>query len=161
MEKSIFMNQEGPRAVGPEGKTVEKSGRSIIQYVSDLMRLDMIRESIIGKEPLSRGTRESHFVEAWLYAVSKDYLPADPAAPGYHPHIRLTETLAFVRRMRELSPHEGGKHIEVIRDLLATQPANITLVGSPYDVKPEGPFDILGKVTGKHQEENVRTSRWH
>jgi hypothetical protein len=156
MEKSTFMNQGGPRAEGQEVKPSEKSARSITQYVSDLMRLDIIRQFFLGKEPLSRGTRESHFVEAWFYAVSKDYLPTDPRDPGYVPRIRLKESIGFVLRMRELSPHEGGKHIEVLRDLLATQPNNITLVGSPYDVPPEGPFDIIGKISGRHQDDRVR-----
>jgi hypothetical protein len=159
MEKSTFMNQGGPRVVGLESETQQKSSRSFTQFVSDLMRLDMIRQFFLGKEILSRGTRESHFVESWLYAVSKDYLPIDPKDPGYVQRIRLKESIGFVVRMRELSPHEGGKHIEVLRDLLATQPNNITLVGSPYDVPPAGPFDILGKISGSHQDDRVRYRR--
>jgi hypothetical protein len=124
-----------------------KEGKDITQYVSDLVRLNLIAEKVIGKEPLSRGTRESHFVEAWLHAVSRQ------DQPDRQDCVRLNRCLALVYRMRELSPHEEGKHIEVIRDLLKETPNSVQVLGSPYDTPTEGMMTgILNRIKGKKPE---------
>ena len=150
-----FMSSQGPQKV--DGG---KSGKNIGEYISEILRLKLIKEFFIGRFPLSRGTRESHFVEAWIRAVSGEDRTNDPSKPGYKPRVRLRKTLAFLENMRDLSPHEGGKQIEVLRDVLSTQPNNVTLVGSPYDVTPQGPFTkVVETVTGKKQEDRVRYNK--
>lgn len=137
-----FMGKE----TAPEPKS--NGDRDITQYVSDLVRLQIISDKVIGKEPLSRGTRESHFVESWVYAVSHGDEPERKDC------IRLNRTLALVHRMRELSPHEEGKHIEVIRDLLTEKPNTMQVLGSPYDNPTEGVISgLINRLKGKRPEQ--------
>jgi len=124
-----------------------KTGKDITQYVGDLVRLQIISDKVIGVEPLSRGTRESHFVESWVYAVSHE------DEPDRKDCVRLKRTLAFVHRMRALSPHEEGKHIEVIRDLLTERPNTVQLLGSPYDEPTEGVIGgMIARLKGRRPE---------
>lgn len=138
--------------LGPK-KTGDKSGlQAILSLQYELKRLDLIAEKVIGKEPLSRGTRDSHFVESWLYAVS-GYDPDHPENERNAHKIPFTTSLNFALRMRQLSPHEEGKHIAVIQALLNPQPGNITLLGSPYDTQPEGMISgLLNRIRGKKPE---------
>jgi hypothetical protein len=120
---------------------------SPLQYVADLLRLNMIADKVIGKEPLSRGTRESHFAEAWVHAVGHY------DEPEREDCIKLDRILAVYTRLRVLSPHEEGKHIEVISRLLAPSPPSQVILGSPYDEPPEGAFSFLtgGKDKNKRR----------
>lgn len=139
--------------LGPVTRSKEKSNlQSILSLQYELKRLDIIAEKVIGNEPLSRGTRDSHFVESWLCAVS-GYDPTHPEQERNRHKIPFTTSLNFALRMRQLSPHEEGKHIAVVRDLLNPQPGNITLLGSPYDTPPEGLFSgIINRIKGKKPE---------
>lgn len=141
--------------LGPAKRTGEKSGlQAILSLQYELKRLELIADKVIGKEPLSRGTRDSHFVEAWLYAVS-GYDPDHPEKERNPHKIPFKTSLNFALRMRQLSPHEEGKHIAVVQALLNPQPGNITLLGSPYDNPPEGFLSgLLNRARGKKPEGN-------
>ena len=125
---------------------------AILKLQYELARLELIAKRLIGEELLSRGTRDSHFAEAWVFAVS-GYDPNDVTKP-HNPHkIPLKTSMGFALRMRQLSPHQEGRHIEVVRDVLMTQPANVTLLGSPYDIPPEGMLTgVLNRIRGKRPE---------
>nr|WP_321352506.1 hypothetical protein [uncultured Methanoregula sp.] len=136
-----------PELKGPErlkGEIKQKS--SPLQLVADLFRLNLISDRILGSEPLSRGTRESHFAEAWAYAVGHY------DEPDRDNCIRLDRYMALARRMRELSPHEEGKHIEVITRLLSPTPPQQLILGSPYDEPTEGPFSFITDRIGKDKK---------
>lgn len=129
---------------GQKGLDTKKDPRN---FVDKLFRLNIIADKVIGKEPLSRGTRESHFVEAWLHAVSRQ------DEPDRTDCIRLNRCLSLVLRMRELSPHEEGKHIEVIRDLLKETNVVMPVLGSPYDQPTEGAISgVINRLKGKKPE---------
>lgn len=123
---------------GPE-KLKGKSGgkENPLSYVADLFRLNVIKDKLIGEEPLSRGSRESHFAESWCHAAGHH------DQPDREDCIRLDRMMAFYDRMRILSPHEGGKQIEVVERVLSPTPPTQVILGSPYDTPPEGPFSFL------------------
>jgi len=120
---------------------------SPLSYVADLFRLNLISEKVLGKEPLSRGTRESHFAESIIFAM------CHYDEPNTTKCVRLSRYMALARRMRELSPQEEGKQIEVISRLLSPAPHEQLILGSPYDEQPAGAFsfitDSLGKKRGR------------
>ena len=134
---------------GPE-KLKEGGGKkdSPLSLVADLFRLSVIKDKLIGEEPLSRGSRESHFAEAWCYTVGHHEDPDREDA------IRMDRMMAFYNRMRILSPHEKGKQIEVVERVLSPTPPTQVILGSPYDTPPEGPFAFLtNMIHGKKKED--------
>jgi hypothetical protein len=127
---------------GAERLTAETGGKgksNPLSYVADLFRLNLIADKVLGKEPLSRGSRESHFAESWVHAVGRY------DEPDREDVIRLDRMRTFYLRIRELSPQEDGKHIETITRLLSPTPQSQVILGSPYDDPVEGPFDFLTK----------------
>ena len=141
----------------PSGKVNHQEGtqgkREPSSFITDIFRLSLIKDLFKGKVDLCRGTRDSFFVESWVKAVSHDD-GTKPGDPGYKPHIILGKTQILLTSMREFSPHEGGRQIEVLKDLLAAQPQTMTLLGTPYDVPPAGPFTkFVRTLRGKDPEE--------
>lgn len=115
----------------------EIGGREkISQYVPDLFRLQLIKEIFVGSELPSRGTRDSHFVEAWLEAVEKG-------------GIKLAGVRLFVQMNRERSPNEMGKQIDAITKMLSSAPTYVSL-GTPYDEKEPGMLaSIIDRLKGR------------
>jgi hypothetical protein len=125
-----------------DGVEVKKTGadqKRISQYVPDLFRLELIKEIFVKDELPSRGTRDTHFVEAWLEAVETG-------------GIKLTAARLFVRMNRERSPHEQGKQIDAIVKMLSAGPTYVSL-GTPYDEKEPGMLaTIIDKIKGRSSE---------
>jgi len=97
--------------------------------VADILRLRLVSEfletTVHGeKEQASRGTKESHFAEAWVRSIGEG-------------GIRLKKHERFCAEMRERSPHVDGMQIDAIVKALMEGNRG-SYLGTPYDEEARG-----------------------